>query len=51
MGKFISYQSLESQGIDKMINTEVTRDEKMEILRINGAFSIILLRYAIKIEV
>ena len=33
-----------------MINTEVARDEKTGALRINGAFSIILLRYATKME-
>ena len=40
-----------SEGDDvKMINTELTKDEKAETLRINGAFSVILLRYAPKME-
>jgi len=42
--------SREAREMIKMINTEVARDEKMEALRINGAFSIILLRYATKME-
>ena len=42
--------SREAREMITMINTEVARDEKTEALRINGAFSIILLRYATKLE-
>jgi hypothetical protein len=42
--------SREAREMITMINTEVARDEKTEALRINGAFSIILLRYATKME-
>jgi hypothetical protein len=42
--------SREVREIITMINTEVARDEKTETLRINGTFSIILLRYATKME-
>ena len=33
------------------INTEPDKDGKMKALRINGAFRLILLRYATKMEV
>ena len=42
--------SREAREMITMINTEVARDEKMEALRINGVCSIILLRYATKME-
>ena len=34
----------------KLINTELAKDELVEALRINGAFRVILLRYAAKME-
>ena len=34
----------------KLINAKLAKDELVEALRINGAFSVILLRYAAKME-
>jgi hypothetical protein len=40
----------EVRDMMKLINTELAKDELVEALRINGAFSVILLRYAAKME-